>query len=240
MKLRHFIHPDYIHLSRGAYIALTGACGIAAWLVPAYSLVFGQIVVSLLFGGMLFWILRQQEALDTHSVTGQRSRSRLLRELDNVFRTNARAIAGFLFIDLDKFKEINDLDGHAVGDHVLRIVAETIRAQVYGGDSVGMLGGDEIGVLVKDVGNLENLRHLAERIREKVAALKIPMTSIDPETFPMTLSIGIIMLNNQNVQTAYEARKAADTAMREAKKKRNCVAAWHSEDNIEIILNGSH
>ncbi|HVM39464.1 MAG TPA: PAS domain S-box protein, partial [Acidimicrobiia bacterium] len=74
--------------------------------------------------------------------------------------------AAVLFLDLDRFKEINDTLGHGVGDWVLGVVAQRIRDAVRPADTVARLGGDEFGVLCEDLAGTEEAIAVAERLRE--------------------------------------------------------------------------
>jgi len=78
-------------------------------------------------------------------------------------RRHKRQLA-VLFIDLDRFKQINDSLGHAVGDKVLRAVAKRLMPVVRGSDTVGRLGGDEFVVVLSEVENAQNAARHAERI----------------------------------------------------------------------------
>ena len=74
-----------------------------------------------------------------------------------------------LFLDLDGFKQVNDAMGHAEGDHLLRMVANRLRACARATDTVARLGGDEFAVLVEDTAVARSTERLIERIREQMA-----------------------------------------------------------------------
>lgn len=74
-----------------------------------------------------------------------------------------------LFIDLDGFKEVNDMHGHAAGDRLLKMVADRLRACVREGDTVARLAGDEFTVLLRDVSESEGLDRVTHKILESVA-----------------------------------------------------------------------
>ena len=84
-------------------------------------------------------------------LTGLPNRRRL-RELADAIRADGRSGAVLLFLDLDGFKVVNDRHGHAVGDELLRIVAERLRASVPETEVVARLGGDEFAVLLRGRG----------------------------------------------------------------------------------------
>jgi diguanylate cyclase (GGDEF)-like protein len=117
-----------------------------------------------------------------------------------------------LFLDLDRFKVVNDSLGHAAGDLLLQTVAERIRSAVRGEDSVTRLGGDEFAVLCTDVGTPDNAVMVAERI---IAAVKRPIFLEGQEVF-VTTSLGISLFPADATQPE-GLLKNADAAMYRAK-----------------------
>lgn len=120
-----------------------------------------------------------------------------------------------LFCDFDRFKEINDIYGHAAGDEVLRVMAERIRGCLRTTDDLGArIGGDEMLVVLHGVHNLDNAVNVAEKLR--VSAMEpIPITGGAVNT---TLSIGVTLAVPGETTDALIAR--ADAAMYKAKKTR--------------------
>jgi len=118
-----------------------------------------------------------------------------------------------LFIDLDRFKQINDSLGHAVGDKVLRAVAKRLMAVVRGSDTVGRLGGDEFLVVLSEVDDAQNAARHAERIH---AALTESL-AIGEHEFHVTISIGVSIFPGDG-QGADTLIRCADTAMYHAKE----------------------
>ena len=118
-----------------------------------------------------------------------------------------------LFCDLDHFKTINDLNGHAAGDEVLRVMADRLRGVLRTSDDLAArIGGDELLVVLHGVQNMENAVALAEKIRA-AAAEPVP-TSAGPVT--ATLSIGVTLARPEETTYALVAR--ADAAMYRAKQ----------------------
>jgi diguanylate cyclase (GGDEF)-like protein/PAS domain S-box-containing protein len=96
-------------------------------------------------------------------------------------------LLGLMYLDLDSFKTINDTLGHAVGDQLLKLVAERLSKSMREGDTVARLGGDEFVMLLPQVGSADDLPKVAEKVIE---ALKPPFT-VDGQELHITTSIGI-------------------------------------------------
>lgn len=116
-----------------------------------------------------------------------------------------------LFLDLDGFKQVNDLMGHAEGDHLLRMVANRLRACARATDTVARLGGDEFAVLVEDTAVARSTERLIERIREQMA---FPFTLAGREA-RISASIGSASAIGGEVD---EVLRHADVAMYAAKR----------------------
>ncbi|HKJ51407.1 MAG TPA: EAL domain-containing protein [Gammaproteobacteria bacterium] len=122
------------------------------------------------------------------------------------------------FIDLDRFKAINDSLGHAVGDDLLVRVAQKISARLREEDTVGRLGGDEFVVLLPEVGRDEKAAgDHASRIANEIRELFIEPFIIQDHEIHMTISIGIALFP-ANV-SAEDLLKYADVAMYRAKSE---------------------
>ena len=118
-----------------------------------------------------------------------------------------------MFIDLDKFKNINDTYGHDAGDKVLRMIGERLRAAVRGEDSVGRQGGDEFLYLMLEVKEKSDVAKTATKIIESIAQ------PCEFEGLSLTVepSIGIA-LYPQDGKSANALLKNADSAMYKAKQ----------------------
>ena len=130
---------------------------------------------------------------------------------------------GFLMLDIDHFKHINDTYGHDAGDCVLQRVGTMLRETMRASDHVGRLGGEEFGILLTNVSS--ELTHvIAERLRNKMAALTVPYmdTSIH-----FTVSIGVADLLLDTDNPLESMMKRADMALYRAKnagRNRVCLA----------------
>jgi len=116
------------------------------------------------------------------------------------------------FLDLDRFKDINDSLGHSVGDALLKAVAERIRHCVREGDTVARFGGDEFTLLIPRIDQVEDAAKIAQKILE---TLKIPFIVGERELF-VTTSIGITVYPNDGADPETLVRNA-DSAMYRAK-----------------------
>jgi diguanylate cyclase (GGDEF)-like protein/PAS domain S-box-containing protein len=117
-----------------------------------------------------------------------------------------------LFVDIDRFKVINDSLGHGVGDIVLRIVGKRLRRAVRGDDLVGRLGGDEFVVGVKSAQPRD-----ARRIAENLAAALSDPVVVDGRRLHVNASIGIVVAPPDDTRSADELLRDADLAMYQAK-----------------------
>ncbi len=149
----------------------------------------------------------------TDDLTGLPNRVDLLERLDGALDEAHRAgrQVGVLFLDLDRFKVVNDSLGHRAGDDILREVAMRIRKTIRPEDLVARLGGDEFVVLVHRVGSRDDLTTAAERIRRNIST---PIELEDGRIIIIT-SIGIAIADGS--QSAEELIRDADTALYRAK-----------------------
>lgn len=132
---------------------------------------------------------------------------------------------GLLFLDLDNFKNVNDSLGHQVGDKLLKAVSERLLQSLRKHDVIARHGGDEFLVLIEDVENPLELRHIADHIQ---ASLKEPV-HVHKHDFNASISIGISIYPDNGVDRD-ELLRNADSAMYEAKKRgRNRIAFYTPE-----------
>src|SRR5690606_27139404 len=118
-----------------------------------------------------------------------------------------------LFLDLDRFKDINDSLGHAAGDRILRATAARLQETVGSRHTVARLSGDEFTVMLEGLVSPVQAEATA---RDIIAAFEQPLLLEDHQEIAITPSIGI-SLYPQNAQTPSELLKQADTAMYQAK-----------------------
>jgi diguanylate cyclase (GGDEF)-like protein len=118
-----------------------------------------------------------------------------------------------MFIDLDRFKEVNDTYGHDVGDLLLRNVASLLRSELRAVDVVARFGGDEFAVVLPDTGR-DGAWSVASRVRERIAEHRF--LASDLIDVRLTASVGIATLPDV-ARSAEELVGAADRAMYKVK-----------------------
>ena len=121
-----------------------------------------------------------------------------------------------MFLDVDRFKRINDAYGHQAGDEVLRHVAGIIQSQLRAGDTVARYGGEEFVVMLPHT-PVHHAKNIAERIRERIA---LHPFGVGAGQIPgVTISIGLSMLENGEGEAELASRmiESADRALYQAK-----------------------
>lgn len=155
------------------------------------------------------WHIAHHDAL-----TGLPNRSLLHDRLDQALTQATRSEHGLavMFLDLDRFKSVNDTLGHHVGDLLLKHVAERLREAVRAVDIVSRLGGDEFVVILPEIQDAED----AARVATKIIAALAPQVVVEGNPLQATPSIGISVFPRDGNE-AYALMKNADTAMYHAK-----------------------
>ena len=155
----------------------------------------------------------------------------LLNEIRRARRYGSSVAA--LFLDLDDFKQINDVHGHLVGSHVLMEMAAVILSSVRDTDAVARYGGDEFVIVLPDT-DIELATSVAERIREKIGHFEF--TGGRRLKLKLTASFGVAIFP-KHASSPQQLIACADTAMYEAKAARkNCVrvAAGLAQGRLDL------
>lgn len=156
--------------------------------------------------------------------------SHLKSTIESCKRRNSK-IALF-FVDLDKFKDVNDTYGHTVGDEMLKTVAKRLEQSIRKEDFIARLGGDEFVLIIKDVKNDEDMLNLAHKINENI---KEPIVITD-KVFFMSLSIGISIFPDHG-KDSEDLIKHSDAAMYEVKENgRNGYRLYNQNMTDKISL----
>ncbi|NLV89484.1 MAG: EAL domain-containing protein, partial [Tissierellia bacterium] len=147
-------------------------------------------------------------------ITSLPNRTYFVEEVNNKFENPDEVLSNFaiLFLDIDRFKHINDTLGHNVGDYILKLLGNRLSKLVKSGDIVARAGGDEFYILMNNYKNIDEVTDLAERI---LADFKSPYIVKD-YTLYLTTSIGIVTFPDGGVDT-HSLIKNADLALYKSK-----------------------
>lgn len=147
------------------------------------------------------------------SLTGVRNRANIIDVLTALLASSKAGNVGLLFMDLDRFKQINDDISHAAGDQVLVEVANRLRSATRANDCLGRIGGDEFIVVLGDLTSPADAAAVAEHIRGSISATQFTAEGIK---FELTASMGIAV--SRPGQSAAELLRDADAALQLAKE----------------------
>ena len=236
----HAMRTDSLVIAEGAALPpplQEGPCAYLAAPVHEHGAVTGSLVVAAhhpdrgygpadeqavrAFAEQISLALNDRHTIDRihealhDALTGLAGRKLFLETLEQ--RLSRAAAEGgrvaLLYVDLDRFKDINDTLGHSAGDQVLMFTADRLKSQVRDGDVPARLGGDEFAVLLPDVTGPDDAVAVAARI---VDALAVPM-SVAQRRLLVKASIGIA-LSDLDGEEAERLVHRADLAMYEAKR----------------------
>jgi diguanylate cyclase (GGDEF)-like protein len=188
----------------------------SAWSNPwIWAGIHAAFVAATSTANLLSWRVTEQQALHD-PLTSLPNRDLFRDRVDHGlararWRTQQIAV---LFVDLDRFKPINDTWGHHVGDEVLVDVAGRLRTAVRAGDTVARLGGDEFAILLEDLDGLEEVDQVAQRLLD---TMKEPMR-VRGQPIPLRLSLGIALSESSDTNVD-DLIRDADVAMYTAKQR---------------------
>ena len=184
------------------------------YLLSAAALLVGLFVATVVFY-FATRISREREQLATHdTLTGLPNRMLFMDRLEQslIRAKRHKTLVGVMFIDLDRFKRVNDTLGHASGDLLICEVAKRLQEMVRADDIVARLGGDEFVVVINDVVALNPILQVVEKM---LAAVTRPYKLDGREIFS-SCSIGVSVYPNDGA-TSVDLLKHADSAMYHAK-----------------------
>jgi len=154
------------------------------------------------------------------SLTELPNRSLFIDRLKHVIERNKRdfsRIYAVLFLDLDRFKDVNDSLGHLTGDQLLVATAHLLQSILRPMDTVARLGGDEFVILLEEIKDVSDVTRVADRIQKKLMAA----TLLPNHTIFMSASMGIV-LSTTGYDRPEDILRDADTAMYQAKENGRC------------------
>src|ERR1700733_1183822 len=166
------------------------------------------------------------------ALTGLANRTQLVEKLQNALTALPSRGGGIAvhFIDLDRFKSVNDTLGHDGGDFLLKIVAERLRSVIRIDDTVARLGGDEFVVVQTGVSDRDQVKEFARRLTSAVTA---PM-KLREQAIVATVSVGVAVAPADG-SNPERLLKSADLALYKAKADgRNCIRFFLAEMDTEL------
>ncbi len=188
----------------------------AAWNNPwVWAGIHAVFVAAASAANLLGWRVTEQQAL--HDPLTRLPNRALFRDRAEHALARARwrtQQVAVVFLDLDRFKPINDTWGHHVGDQVLVDIGERLRGTVRAGDTVARLGGDEFAILLEDLDEPGEMTRIARRVLE---ALREPIL-VRGRAIPLRASLGIALSDTVSADVDALIRDA-DVAMYIAKKR---------------------
>lgn len=207
--LEPYYMPEYMVIFSYQVIAVFYFLNIIAGLSGIYFLIKYFISEKNLYNKRLHYLATYD------SLTGLANRNLLRENLTKMIALAKRQkhIVGFLFLDLDGFKNINDKYGHAAGDVVLRTVGERIKLLLREEDIVARIGGDEFAVAIANITDKEYIMKISQRI---IDAVSKDYTDIQKKD-SIGISIGVACFPDEGIDVD-ELISNADSAMYYVKK----------------------
>ena len=186
------------------------------------------VIAPVLAISQLAWLHNKQgEQLRIDALTGLLNRDAIMVEIEELTaadRSPGRASSdhsfALLLIDLDRFKQVNDALGHLVGDRLLAIAAQRLRAEVRGADLVSRLGGDEFAIVMPHAGVAEG-QTLAMQVAD---ALEVPAV-VEGQPLDINASIGVALFPDHGTDGGTLLRHA-EVAMYQAKRQGKPIALY--------------
>ncbi len=177
--------------------------------------------------------LDEAEHLARHDpLTGLTNRAELFNQLESslTYAADNDLVLGVLFLDLDRFKTINDSLGHEVGDELLKIVADRLKSTVRNTDIVARLGGDEFVVLCRGLMLGDSVIASAKQI---LKAFKEPI-SLNGKAHVVSTSVGVAIAEPGDGREADSLVSDADAAMYRAKRAKSGFAVFDEAHRQEV------
>ncbi|MDQ1374103.1 MAG: hypothetical protein QOJ09_1441 [Actinomycetota bacterium] len=213
----HFVGLAVVQLLGPMLLAVQRLRGVE---VNVATVIFGTAMLSALVVGHLVHMVHERSELEhaaEHDGLTGLPRPELFNDRVSLAVSAAhqrKGLMAVMFVDLDRFKKVNDSLGHQVGNQLLQLVAKRLRRTVRDGDSVGRQGGDEFTILLPEIKEEEDARRVAEKIRAEFVE---PFAIGDRRLF-VTASVGVALYPKDGLDQ-YTLLKNADAAMYRAKER---------------------
>ncbi|MGF1596865.1 MAG: putative bifunctional diguanylate cyclase/phosphodiesterase [Acidimicrobiales bacterium] len=174
-----------------------------------------------------------QHEADHDGLTGLANRAHLHRELEATIQRSKidETVFGVLFLDLDRFKVINDSMGHDVGDELLRVVAQRLVATTRNTDVVARLGGDEFVIICRDLLSEQSVEATTKQI---VKRFDEPVT-LNGRKHNVNVSVGVAIASLDDRRNPEELVRDADAAMYKAKGDRSGYAIFDDDQRSRFL-----
>lgn len=207
--------PDVRTFLEGGMMAKVTFCES---FIVVFAFTLGYVLLIL---DHLMTQIRQQAEIDSLTdVFNRRSFIKLVEKARAAAQRNSTDLS-VIAIDLDRFKDVNDMYGHAAGDTALQHFSSTITAALRPGDILGRTGGEEFMVLLPETGKA-NALDIAERLRRKIEQSTVPF---EEKEIHLTISLGV-STTPCGEKSFDQLTKEADIALYKAKEERNQVAGF--------------
>lgn len=176
---------------------------------------------------------RVQHEAEHDGLTGLANRAHLHRELEITIAQSKleKTVFGVLFLDLDRFKIINDSMGHDVGDELLRVVGQRLKAATRGTDVVARLGGDEFVVICRGLLSDDSVLATTEQVLKR---FNEPVT-LNGRKYDVSASVGVAIAERNEERGPEELVRDADAAMYKAKRLRSGFAVFDEHQRAELL-----
>ena len=189
--------------------------------ISSYEIIFMGSFCILVLILILYIIVRNNRekaellrSAQKDSLTGVYNKENTQKVIDDILQERGKeGFHGFLILDMDHFKEVNDIYGHVMGDKVLKMLGGFLKEQFREQDVVGRIGGDEFVILLYNIGSRKNMESRVKNLQEKIR--EIHMEGMEKHTF--TLSAGIAFAP-QDGDTFMELYQKADLALYQVKR----------------------
>jgi diguanylate cyclase (GGDEF)-like protein/PAS domain S-box-containing protein len=216
--------------------------GSYRWMLSRGMAVMGANKTALRLAGSQTDITLRKQAEDKllhdamhDSLTELPNRALFIDRLNHVIersKRDSRHIYAVIFLDLDRFKDVNDSLGHLIGDQLLIATAKLLQSILRPMDTVARLGGDEFVILLEDIRDVSDVTRVADRIQRKLMAA----TLLPNHTIFMSASMGIV-LSTTGYDRPEDILRDADTAMYRAKENgRSRFEIFDSAMRDQIML----
>ncbi len=215
-------------VSSGGVHVTTPSREVFALQISMLTMALGGMFVSAALAERRYSEMRLDMLANHDPLTGLPNRSYFQDFLNHALARaqRERAQVSLLFIDLDRFKHINDSQGHEVGDQVLRIVGNRLDEQLRSDDFVARLGGDEFAVIL----NHPPASRAASRVARKLGKALAEPFKIGPRRYAIGASIGISVYPDDG-RDGNTLLRQADLAMYQAKQRRSGFEYYSDELN---------